>query len=96
MKARLLIDFSVNDGRELLLGNRLFRYVGIKTQAVTRTTTRRGAYGNLGTLLILIKDYLDHFDSHEDYAGMQFSDYLNEVRTLPGCSKIQNLGQNLM
>lgn len=90
VKARLLIDCSVEETRNLLLNDLLLRYVGIKTQAVTRTTTRRGAYGNLGTLLILLKDFLDHFDSYNDYPGIRFNDYLQEVRLLPGCSKVQN------
>jgi hypothetical protein len=90
VKARLLIDCSVEETRKLLLNNLLLRYVGIKTQAVTRTTTRRGAYGTLGTLLVLLKDFLDHFDGYDNYPGMLFNDYLKEVRLLPGCSKVQN------
>jgi hypothetical protein len=90
VKARLLIDLSVEEVMGLLFGNRLLRYVGIKTKAVSRTTTKRGAYGNLGTLLILVKDYIAHFDNYKEYSGIQFSDYLAEVRTLPGCSKMQN------
>ena len=90
IKARLLIDYSIEDSRKLLLTNRLFQYIGIKCQAVTKTTTRRGSYANLGTLLVLIKDNLDHFDDYEDYTGISFSDYFEVIRSLPGCSKMQN------
>ena len=90
VKAYLLSSLSVNEVQRLLLESRLLRYVGVKTQAVSRTTTRRGAYGNLGTLLVILLDYLKNCNNYSEYSGMKFSDYLAEVRNFPGCAKIQN------
>lgn len=90
IKAYLLLSLSPEIVNNLLLSNNLIQYVGIKTQAVTRTTSRRGSYGNLGTLLIIIRDYTLNAQNYEDYSGIKFSDYLTYVRKIPGCSKQQN------
>lgn len=89
IKAYLLNYLSPEEMRPILKAP-LLHYVGIKTQAVSRTTTRRGSYANLGTLLVILQDYVKNFDEYERYQGMKFSDYLTQVRTLPGCAKIQN------
>lgn len=89
VKAYLLNKVSVEEAKQIL-DNPLSQYIGIKTQAVTRTTTRRGSYANLGTLLVILNDYLIHLENYEKYDGMKFSDYLVQVRELPGCAKIQN------
>ena len=89
VKACLLSSLPVDRVRSLL-ENFLLQYIGIKTQAVSRTTTRRGAYGNIGTLLVILSNYVQNHDNYSEYSGMRFSDYLTEVRKLSGCSKIQN------
>jgi len=89
IKAYLLNTFSVDEAK-YLLENPLLLYIGTKTQAVSRTTTHRGSYGNLGTLLVILQDYIRNFKDYQQHQGMKFSDYLTQVRTLPGCAKIQN------
>jgi hypothetical protein len=90
IKAELLDELSVEDTRSLLRENVLLKYIGRKTQAVTRPSSRRGSYANLGTLLVLLDDFIANSDDYELYDGMEFNTYLKTVRQVPGCRKIQN------
>lgn len=90
IKARILDDLGVDDTRNLLTSNTLLKYIGRKTQAVTRPSSRRGSYANLGTLLVLLNDFVENHEEYYEYEGMEFNNYLKSVRDIPGCRKIQN------
>lgn len=90
VKGRLLHDLEKETAKELMVNNKLLGYIGRKTQAVRRPSSRRGSYANLGTLLVLLRNYEEHADTYDSYDGLEFNKYLDEVRDIPGCSKIQN------
>lgn len=90
IKSRLLDDLEVDEARSLLLNNNLLEYIGKKTQAVTKSSTSRGSYGNLSTLLEILRDYVKNYDDYEQYDGIEWNQLQPKIQSIPGCSKIQN------
>lgn len=63
----------------------LFKYINLKTRAAGRGSKARLSLGNLYAIYVLCKAYLNG-----DYNGTQFTELLDNMRSMPFGSKLQN------